>query len=342
MMKIPIILTAILFVSATTTFAQQATFEDFRRYGDAIEGRWIGAATWGVDIPHATKPSSNFAKTGDKVIAFIEADYIEDGHAMRVRFFGGEISVTGMYCYDSATKAIRIFWVNSEGMLSDEYVVPDGKAWKSTGKRMSKDGTTLQVNVSIEFAQDGQSWTVKGNEDLGVSSTWQRVSQAKDSPEGFKLFQEFGQACVGRWVDDVTYIEDWPDPKANKGGKAVSYEEFRWVLDGYGIEQVSFDNNSTGRLVFVWNSVSKQIIAIANNSGSGAAFATVKRRDDGVWVFNLTGGGMANGESMTGTVTWTITPDGKRIQTGGLLSLDGKLLDPMQDVMHRVNPPVAK
>jgi hypothetical protein len=238
-MKTLIFLAAIAVSTTTAAIAQHATFEDFRRLGNGIQGRWIGEATWGIDIPHATKTGEKFASVGDKVIAFLEADYVEGGHALQARFFGGDISVTGMYCYDSSAKAIRIFWVNSDGMLSDEYVVPDGEGWKTTGKRMSKDGSVEPVAASLEFATDGQSWTISGNEELGISSTWQRVSRSEDSPEGFELFQEFGNACVGRWVDDVTYIEDWPDPKAQKGGKAVGYEEFRWVLDGDGIEQVS-------------------------------------------------------------------------------------------------------
>lgn len=136
-MRIPILITGLLLATfAVPVFAQQASREDFKKYCQMWEGRWVGDVTWVTDWP-------GFGKKGDKVTAYFEATMVEDGNLMATRFFGGAGSGTGIVLYDAGAKQIKLMWATSSGSMSQ------GVAFKKNGQWFERAPAPLQMEPRL-------------------------------------------------------------------------------------------------------------------------------------------------------------------------------------------------
>ena len=111
-MKKPTVYAAVMTVSlfAFEVIGQESSRADFKEHCDAFVGRWVGDVTWVADWP-------GLGKRGEKVTAYIEARYIEDGQAMLLKFFGGNGSATLLTVYDAGANQIKSTWVGSGGAV---------------------------------------------------------------------------------------------------------------------------------------------------------------------------------------------------------------------------------
>jgi hypothetical protein len=156
--------------------AQEASREDFREFCQMQLGRWIGDVTWVADWP-------GFGKKGDKVVAYLEGNLVEEGNAMTFRFFGGQGSGTVLAYYDAQAKRIRLISVLSTGGSNQGIVYKKNGQWFGEGTGCLADGTPTQYSHQITITDNGNVMTFTGMGKVGDEKTddqhdvWRRVSE---------------------------------------------------------------------------------------------------------------------------------------------------------------------
>jgi hypothetical protein len=168
--------TLLLTILASSALAQESTRDDFKKYCQISQGRWVGEVTWVADFP-------GFGKRGEKVTAYSESWVAEDGNALIVRFFGGKGSGTGLIVYDARTKRIRSQWTDSAGSFSRSVIsLVDGK-WVEKGAGCLGDGTENKFTSTLTITDNGNTWTFTGPSTVGGKpvdeqhDVWHRVSK---------------------------------------------------------------------------------------------------------------------------------------------------------------------
>jgi hypothetical protein len=163
-------------ISAPEVIGQETSREDFKEWCNAFEGRWVGKVKWVADWP-------GLGNRGETVTAYLEAKSIEDGHAMIMRFFGGNGSSTLLYAYDSGAKQIRSMWVSSGGGLDATLVYKDNGKWVEEAKGSLVDGRNEKFTCFHAFSDDGKNLTITGSGDVegkkneDQHDVWRRVSK---------------------------------------------------------------------------------------------------------------------------------------------------------------------
>ena len=91
-------------------------------------------------------------------------------------------------------------------------------------------------------------------------------------------------------------------------------------------------------LLFGGDPVSKRILCFGSDSTGGSIVGEWKKTGSNQWTLTPLEGGTGDGEKFGGNVIYQFSSDGKRIDSSGIVTLDGKPLDELQDVFHRLSP----
>jgi hypothetical protein len=156
--------------------AMGSTREDFQAYCKAMEGRWVGEVTWVADW-------EGFGKKGDTVTAYGENTITEDGHALMMKFYGGNGSGSGIATFDAGAKQIKYLWVSSSGHVTHGIVSKQGDKWIDKGRGSTFDGAITTFTTTVTITDDGNTQTVTGSGTLGDEKVddqrdvWRRVSK---------------------------------------------------------------------------------------------------------------------------------------------------------------------
>lgn len=163
----------------SSVFADQqktTTKEDFKEWCDAWQGRWVGEVTFVADWP-------GLGKRGEKVTAYLEATFIEDGKGMVWKFVGGTGSATILFAYDAVTKQIKSMSVVSGGFTGSAIIYRKDGNWTLEGKGSLPDGKMSEDIATYTFSEGGRkvatsgSGNVDGKPNDKLEDVWRRVSE---------------------------------------------------------------------------------------------------------------------------------------------------------------------
>ena len=166
---------------ATPVFADHhktTTKEDFLKFCNDLEGRWVGEVTWVADWP-------GLGKRGDKVTAYLDVTVAEDGHALLLRFYGGNGSGTRIYGYDARTKQIKSMLVVSGGFVGSSIVYKKDGKWLEEGEGSLPNGTKSEGYSIYSYSDNGDKLEITGSGTVGDKKqdnqhdVWQRVSKTR-------------------------------------------------------------------------------------------------------------------------------------------------------------------
>ena len=322
---------------ATSVVAEETSPADFEKYCDAMEGRWRGDVTFVADWP-------GLGKRGEKTVAFLDCKRTDDGRGLSIRFFGGAGSASGFAAYDAVSKKIRESFVVSGGYFGQREVVIDGDGFKISGKGSLPDGREHTVTIRRKLTNDGKemvnsiSGMIAGEPTDDTEEHWQKVSGKNLANADAKDFKTLGDLLAGRWVRDIVYVHDWKGAIGGRGAKARGYHEYQWINDGHALREVSFDGENRGENLLCLDPVTNRILGFGTGATGGVFVGTWQRLSATEWKLVPLEGGTGDGAKFGGSLTFKFVDDGKRIETSGVITLDGKPLDELQDVYHRVSP----
>ena len=155
-------LTVIMFAAilGSPAFAQESSREDFQKFCEAWEGRWVGQVTWVADWP-------GLGKRGDKVTAYWEGRLTDDGNTMIGKFNGGTGSSTSFIFFDPADKQIKWLWVESGGRVCHTTMHSKDGKWFQKGTSVSPDGSESEYESTVTITDNGDThtWTGSGTVD---------------------------------------------------------------------------------------------------------------------------------------------------------------------------------
>ena len=146
-------------------------------------------------------------------------------------------------------------------------------------------------------------------------------------------FKEYCQMMQGRWIGEVIWITDWPG-FGKKGDKVTGYEEWTIGEGGQVLQGRFYGGPGSGTALTHYDAGARKIQCRAVSSG-GNVWNHVIYKKDGKWHFETTGS-TATGKKITGSSIRHISDDGKTHRLTGTLKIDGKELDPLRDVFHRI------
>ena len=155
---------------------ETVTKEEFQEFCKTFPGRWVGKVTWVYDWP-------GLGKKGESVTAYVEATKIEGGHAILLRFFGGDGSSTSLIGYDAKSKQIKARMFGSDGATRQSVFFKQGKKWVQKGIGSLHDGRADSHTSIFAFSDDGKSLTITGTGEVDGEKTddqhdvWRRVSK---------------------------------------------------------------------------------------------------------------------------------------------------------------------
>ena len=330
----PLMLT---FAVCSGVLASDSSHADFERFCQLMEGRWVGEVTWVADWP-------GLGKKGEKSVAFLTYTPTDDGQGMLVKFNGGSGSATGLAVYDAAGKEIRFQFVVSGGYVGQQIITIAGNQVTFSGIGSLPDGRRHIGRTERMFSETGRSFEDKVTGKINdqptdeVSQTFRKVSGNFPLPKEAREFKEFGDAMSGRWLRDIVYVHDWEGAVGGRGDKARGYHHFEWINDGHALREVTVDGENRSEAIFTWDPQAKQTVAFGTSATGGMFMGKVQKVADHKWKLVPLRGGTPKGEKFGGEILYTVAPDGKRMDASGIITLDGKPLDNLQDVYHKLTP----
>jgi hypothetical protein len=241
-------------------------------------------------------------------------------------------------------KTIRFSFVVSGGYFGNEVITVDGNQLTITGTGSLPDGRPFKPRVVRTFSEDGMSFTDKASGELAgeptdeVTQTFRKVSGQFRLAEEADELREFGDKISGRWLREIVYVHDWEGAAGGRGDKATGYHEFQWINDGQALREVSFDGDNRAESIFTWDPTTKRTLAFGTTATGDMLIGHLQKVSENQWKLTPVQGGLASGEKFGGEIRYTISGDGKRMDASGVVTLDGKPLDELQDVYHRLSP----
>lgn len=323
-----------LLVSATHLPAQEASQADFNAFSSVMDGRWIGTTTLVSD-------REGVGKRGDSMTSYAQTYHENDGHMLRVQVYEGSGSWTWTIAYDANAKRIRSFWVNSGGRIGPGVIYRDGENWIESGEGSSADGRKTVFTNVLTISNDGHThtWTGEGSDGGDAresrNDVWRRVSGRVPPADGSETLQEFGELVVGRWVGEVTFIDDWPGQEVKRGGKVTGYYDFRWLADKHALVRKGYSGTGHDTVQFIFDPSTYSIL-FTGSGEAGAVHGRLIKLDNGDWLQTFDQGGTFEGKICGGAAIWKFSDGGKKLQFDGTITLDGKPLDTLVDVYEKV------
>lgn len=146
------------------------------------------------------------------------------------------------------------------------------------------------------------------------------------------LLKEFGDMMLGRWVVDVTLVEDWPGV-GKKGDKVVVHTTYRWTADRFGIEEDGTAPAAAGKTIYYFDPSTKKVKG-NRILGGGTTGEAHFWKQDGQWVWKW-GGYLPDGTRYEGQGAYTPSDGGNTVTITGQGTTGGKPQLPLKDVYRR-------
>jgi hypothetical protein len=288
--------------------------------GGILQGRWIGDVTLIADWP-------GLGKRGEKVVAYVNADWIVDGHAFEIVWHGGAGCSKEIFVWDAGAKKVRSTGASSGGSSWQTTWSKKGDNWLGRSVEHLADGTKAGGNTIVLTVEDNGKRLVFTSEGDGYIGD-KKLDPLRDvytkldteAPED-TLLQEYGDLVVGRWMGDIELVRDWPGV-GMKGDKNVAYSTIKWTADRRAFIVESSGGQAYTRTVHFWDPVEKKIKLYSLNSG-GTSFTALVDKDGDKWVWTLTGS-LYDGTPETGTGTVEFSEGGNKYVVAGDLVVGGE------------------
>jgi len=146
-------------------------------------------------------------------------------------------------------------------------------------------------------------------------------------------FNKIAKIFAGRWIVDITFITDWPG-QGKKGDKATGYKDLKLSEDGHALVGKEYGGKASATLMLVYNAASKQIRESGVDSGGTTWIAIYTIHGENITIDST--GSLADGSKIEGKYKATISDGGNTIKWTGSTTINGKRVDDLQDVQHRV------
>ena len=148
-------------------------------------------------------------------------------------------------------------------------------------------------------------------------------------------FRQLAELCVGRWSGTIKFIADWPGQKLGRGSEVLAYRNYEWAVDKRAIRISHTAGTNTSTEIMALDPVSKKIRLISVDTSGGFLELDLWKKSDKVYGWRIAGGGTVDGRAYGGTGEWVFSGDEKTVK--GTVTLDGKKIDPLNDVYSRLN-----
>ena len=149
-------------------------------------------------------------------------------------------------------------------------------------------------------------------------------------------FEEFCQDHVGRWVGEVALTADSPG-LGKKGDKVTMYWDGQLAADGNTILARYYRGNVAGVGMRYYDPGAGQIKQAGVNS-DGTVSHGIFFKQDGVWKYSGTSGG-TDGTRSEANLWVEISDDGDTHTWKGIVAVDGKVTEEMDNTFRRVRKP---
>jgi hypothetical protein len=310
------ILAAILAIAVSGPVEQTPVQE----LGGVMVGRWIGDVTLIADWP-------GLGNRGDKVVAYVTVDWIADGEAFEIEWFGGIGTSKEIFGWDAAEKKVRSLGVSSGGTTWRTVWTKNGDHWSGKSKESLADGTRVAGSQITLAPQESGKKLVFTNEGEGfVGDT--KMDPLHDvytrlNPEdaGNTPLQEYGDLTVGRWIGDIGLVRDWPGI-GKKGDRIVEHVSAKWTADRRALVREWRGGQGCGYSIFVWDPTENKIKQCEVSSG-GACFTAWIWKEGDTWKWTLAGQ-LGDGTTEEGSGTIAFRDGHKKCNIAGDLVVGGE------------------
>ncbi len=147
-------------------------------------------------------------------------------------------------------------------------------------------------------------------------------------------FQELCLAMKGRWVGELTCVDDWPG-FGKKGETLNAHGEVVVAADGNALIDKFYAGNGSELSLIFFDPGAKQIKVSSVNSGGGVT-QSVFYTNNGKWFYKAVGSNPdGTGYELSSTIT--ITEDGNTQTWTGTFTVGGKKVGEQHDVWRRVS-----
>lgn len=318
-------------------FAQETSQADFQKFVGQFSGVWLGQTTAAGDMLWNSEKQEWAVNAGQSLPAYVKATPTMNGHALQVYVRTADAAHQDLVFFDPSESRIRLISINHQGTLHDEDISLKDGVWRFSGNRINPDGTTKDLEATLEFAADGNSFTFIDSDTGQAPQSWQRINNIESPPAGSEIFRDFAKKFSGMWVREAVRATNWRGAMQAKGEKGFDCHQWHLIMDGHALERTRFSGRVSFNDTFYFDPETGRIVVSSISSLGGFATGVVKQMGDETWVLNLNGGAMSDGQTCAGSVTWEFSDDGKVLRETGQLSLDGKMLDPIDAMLYRVN-----
>ena len=156
---IPVVLA--LLACTSNSWAEEketSTPEELRQLGDLAVGRWVGDIKFIADWP-----GQDLGK-GERVVGYLQYEWVADKKAFRGTGSAGNGSNTGVFVWDPVSKQIKLLDVDTSGGVLEAVLWKKSDrvyGWRMTGGGLA-DGRAHSGTGEWVFSEDGKTMTLQG------------------------------------------------------------------------------------------------------------------------------------------------------------------------------------
>ncbi len=178
MKRIPVILGLLVLFIGVCAWAQssaQKAGNPLNELGDLLVGRWMGEVTLAYDYP-------GIGKKGEKLSEYDINTWATDKTALELEWFAGKTTGKGLIAWDSASKEIKGFSVDSSGRFGQFTFTKQGGKWVYSGTGSYIDGRRYETKGGLTVIDNGNGYieegtVIVGNEKNDYRDTYKRISK---------------------------------------------------------------------------------------------------------------------------------------------------------------------
>ena len=144
-------------LSAQNTSSEtQSSLEQFREFGQAMNGRWVADVTLIANWPGMSK------KQGEKVTGHSDVRWVADKYLLENNGFAIEDNTRATTYWDPATKQIQQLIVTSAGSVGHAVIWKRNGVWKWTYEWQQLDGKKGDGTGQFRFTDGGDTYHLEG------------------------------------------------------------------------------------------------------------------------------------------------------------------------------------
>lgn len=145
-------------------------------------------------------------------------------------------------------------------------------------------------------------------------------------------FNEFSRLLAGRWIAEITWVEDWPGV-GKKGDKATGYFDIKKEADGHALVGRHYAGTGAGIWTVAYHAADKRIIGTYVDVSGVSQMLYYKK--DGTWMEDVKGS-LVDGRRNQASSTIEFSDDGNKMVLVGTGTTDGTKQDDRRDVYRKV------